>query len=226
MVDCSDYRVVIVRSMNSAPNQGPEKTLHQGGWSMDERRSTPRAACRLHGRVRQKRGHVRVRIVDISEGGLCLFSQVSFEAKDRIEIEIDVPGFSNCIVHAEVWHVHREKGRGSSRKIWSVGAMLDKSDDAYLRLLAAAGVAPANVSTGSIDRVGLESADASSQNSGATAAAPKEEVEPRIFRVRVQAQTGPRTRLLTFTADSRADAESMAVAALQPEWRVIEVTVP
>jgi hypothetical protein len=203
---------------------------------MDERRSTPRASCRLHGRVRQKRGQLRVRIVDVSEGGLCLFTPVAFEAKSKIEVEIDVPGFPDCIVQAEVWHVHRQKGRDSSRKIWSVGAMLDKSDDSYVRLLAAAGVAPDGPSTRSISGAGSKPASASSQQSAEAglAASPsrpsedfssEDELEARIFRVRVQSQTGPRTRLLTFTADSRADAESMAIAALQPEWRVIEVIV-
>jgi hypothetical protein len=201
---------------------------------MDERRSTPRASCRLHGRVRQKRGQLRVRIVDVSEGGLCLFAPVAFEAKSKIEIEIDVPGYPDCVVQAEVWHVHPQKGRGSSRKVWAVGAMLDKSDDSYARLLSAAGVASDNTSTGSIDRAGVERANASRQRSATSAASSNHSsedfssddgLEPRIFRVRVQSQTGPRTRLLTFTADSRADAESMAVAALQPEWRVIEVIV-
>ncbi len=200
---------------------------------MDERRTTPRANCRLHGRVHQQRGHVRVRIVDISEGGLCLFSPVAFEAKNKIEIEIDVPGFPDCRVQAEVWHVRPQKGRDASRKIWAVGAMLEKSDDAYLRLLAAAGVAPDGMAAGSIDRIGQAAADSSVPGTAATdrssdacddLSAAKGS-EPRIFRVRVQAKTGPRTRLLTFTADSRADAESMAVAALQPEWKVIEVLV-
>jgi len=171
--------------------------------------------------------------VDISEGGLCLFSPVEFETKTKIEIQIDVRGFPDCIVQAEVWHVHPQKGRKASRKIWSVGVMLDKSDDGYLRLLAAAGAAPEGVQTESIDRGTAEHAAAlghESQPSEAPRAEPDDfslegGLEPRIFRVRVQARTGPRTRLLTFTADSRADAESMAIAALQPEWRVIEVFV-
>jgi len=200
---------------------------------MDERRRTPRANCRLHGRIKKNRGHVRVRIVDISEGGLCLFSPVALESKRRIEIEIDVPGFAACVVQAEVWHVHREKGQKSSRKIWAVGAMLEKSDDAYLRLLAAAGVAPEGVSAGPIDRTRFEPPTPLSGSQGQIAVSSfmtdemssEEESEPRVFRVRVQARTGPRTRLLTFTASSRADAEVMAIADLEPEWRVVEILV-
>jgi len=172
--------------------------------------------------------------VDLSEGGLCLFSPVEFRTKTKIEIQIDVRGFPDCIVQAEVWHVHPQKGRKASRKIWSVGVMLDKSDDGYLRLLAAAGVAPGGLPTGSIGPVGAEHEPASNQDSQSAGKPTAESddlsleggLEPRIFRVRVQARTGPRTRLLTFTADSRADAESMAIAALQPEWRVIEVLTP
>lgn len=200
---------------------------------MDERRRTPRANCRLHGRIRTKRRPVRVRIVDISEGGFCLFSPVALEAKSRIEVEIDVPGFPECVVKAEVWHVHRQKSRDASRKIWSVGAMLEKSDDAYLRLLAAAGVAPNDRSTGSSDRAGAESTNRTSQRPQEFVAPPPESddlsiedvVEPKIFRVRVQARTGPRTRLLTITADSRSEAEGMAAADLRPEWTVVEVQV-
>ena len=38
----------------------------------DERRRSPRAQCRLHGRVVRGRERIRVRVVDVSEGGLCL----------------------------------------------------------------------------------------------------------------------------------------------------------
>ena len=199
---------------------------------MDERRRTPRASCRLHGRIRRPRGHVRVRVVDLSEGGLCLFSPIKLEPKTTIEIEIDVPGFPDCVVEADVWHVHRQKLRNSSRKIWAIGAMLDTSDDAYSRLLSAAGVAPEGSSEASIDRTRFE-ADSRTPSSPGRNFAPattdesptEDRGEPRIFRIRVQANTGPRTRLLTFTADSREHAEAIAAEDLEPEWRIIEVHV-
>lgn len=218
---------------------------------MDERRRTPRASCRLHCRIRQGNRPVPARIVDISEGGLCLFSPVPLTARSRIELVIDVPSFQDAVVRGEVWHVRRQQIKRSKRKIWAIGVMLETSDTAYQRLLAAAGVAPDRVDAGGdaasagrdAERTDADSGDGA-DSAGASAArragatpveatdeAPDEDqlppifdrLEPQVFRVRIKARGGPRTRLLTLTAESADEARALAERDLESPWRVIEV---
>jgi len=194
---------------------------------LDEPRRTPRAICRLHCLVRADRGDIRARIVDVSESGLCLFSPVWIDPKSKIEIAIDVPGIPDSIVEAEVWHVRREKVAKSSRKIWVIGVMLDKADDGYVELLRAAGLATTKGAEASIHSSGRTASDSRDPRSSSTAVGGKNlpggEIEPRVFRIRVQARTGPRTRLLTLTADTEEDAQATATRDLERDWRIIEI---
>ncbi|MEZ4333965.1 MAG: PilZ domain-containing protein [Myxococcota bacterium] len=108
----------------------------------DERRRAPRVSCRLHGRVVRGRERLRVRIVDVSEGGLCLLSPVWLNPKQTVVLEIDVPGRATAKVQIEVWHIRREKSRTTTGKVWVAGAILRDADKAYGELLQAAGLAP------------------------------------------------------------------------------------
>ena len=154
--------------------------------------------------------------MDVSEGGLCLFSPVCLDAKSKIEIVIDVPGFPESVVKAEVWHVRRQRLRNSKRKIWVIGAVLEKSDDAYLRLLAADSVVTEKAPLDEISRTGTAfSSTRPTRNVRVAAPQPlpsepadDEDAPPQVFRVRVQSRTGPRTRLLTIAGESEQDAQS------------------
>ena len=105
----------------------------------DERRRTPRVNCRLHGRISRGRERIRARIVDISEGGLCLLSPVALSPKQVVEIAIEIPGRETATVHVEIWHIRSEKSRSSGSKLWIAGAILRDADTAYAQLLEAAG---------------------------------------------------------------------------------------
>jgi hypothetical protein len=107
----------------------------------DERRRQPRVSCRLHGRITHGRERIRARIVDISEGGLCLLLPVWLNPKQPLAIGIEVPGRETATVHVEIWHIRREKSRSSNSKVWVAGAILRDADTAYAQLLAAAGLA-------------------------------------------------------------------------------------
>lgn len=162
---------------------------------------------------------------------MCLYSPVWLEAKSRIQITIGVHGFEDSVVEAEVWHIRRQQVRKTSRKIWVVGVVLEKSDDAYLKLLAAAGLAPERRPAQTGSGAGAEASTTSSPTSRTRASsgvdpsdsAHVDSLEPKVFRVRVQARTGPRTRLLTLTAESEAEAHVLATRDLQPEWKVVQV---
>lgn len=107
----------------------------------DERRRSPRAQCRLHGRIVRGRERIRVRIVDVSDGGLCLLCPVWLDPKKPVQIEIDVPGRGLSLARIEIWHIRREKSRVSNNKVWVAGAILVDSDATYAALLEAAGLA-------------------------------------------------------------------------------------
>ena len=108
----------------------------------DERRRTPGVNCRLHGRITRGRERIRARIVDISEGGLCLLSPVALSPKQVVEIAIEIPGRETATVHVEIWHIRSERSRSSAGKLWIAGAILRDADTAYAQLLEAAGGAP------------------------------------------------------------------------------------
>ena len=195
---------------------------------MKERRREPRATCRLHCRVANGREQVRARIVDISSGGLCLISPVWLKPKQEFPVSLDIPGTGLSQVRGEIWHIRREASRGSTGKVWVAGVSLVDADEAYGKLLVAAGLAP------TADEVKPE-ADAA-QVGAATAAStlplaePDPEtsqtidaLEPRVFRLRLKARGGPRTRVLTMAAPDRHQAMKLAVEELGDAWAVLEV---
>jgi hypothetical protein len=178
---------------------------------MDERRRTPRAACRLHCRVARGREPVRSRIIDISEGGICLISPVWLKPKEAFDVSIDVPGTGLAKVRAEIWHIRREKSRTTNERVWMAGASLVDADEAYSKLLRAAGVAPAI----------RESTAATS--TGATSTESIDQIEATVYRIRCKARVGPRTRVLTLAADSEDEAREFAVRDLGETWTVLEI---
>ena len=214
----------------------------------DERRRTPRVNCRLHGRITRGRERIRARIIDISEGGLCLLSPVWLDPKQPIKIAIEIPGRETATVHVEIWHIRREKSKSSSSKVWIAGAILRDADTAYAQLLEAAGgtvsaprveapqaVAtpvpaqaspPARASTPiSPPRPGFRQTEARG-DSGPRKATPStaaiDSADPRVFRLRCKANGGPRTRMLTIAAESEAEALHLARHDLGTEWSVLE----
>jgi PilZ domain len=187
-----------------------------------DRRRSPRAQCRLHGRITRGRESIRVRIVDVSEGGLCLLSPVWFDPKKPVQIAIDVPGRGVATVRVEVWHIRREKSRISTNKVWTAGAILVDSDGAYAQLLEAAGLA-GRVEAPSTTHSDEENPEASKPEPRSAARdLAVDSVDPRIFRLRCKAKGSPRTRLLTITAESEPDALALARKDLGAEWDVLE----
>ncbi len=170
----------------------------------EERRQTPGASCRLHCRIAMGREFVRSRIIDVSEGGLCLISPKRLEPKQALDLSIDVPGTGQSKVRVEIWHVRRAGTKASGGKFWMAGAILIDADQGYERLLRAAGVAPTPPP---------ESAFESTLDS----------IEPKVYRIRCKATGGPRTRVLTLAADSEEEARSLAVCDLGDAWTVLEI---
>jgi hypothetical protein len=88
---------------------------------------------------------VRSRIIDVSEGGLCLISPIWLKPKQKMDIAINVPGTGLSKVRVEIWHIRRFKAKKSNSRVWMAGAILVDADEAYAKLLSAAGVAPLKI---------------------------------------------------------------------------------
>lgn len=198
-----------------------------------ERRRSPRAQCRLHGRIVRGRERIRVRIVDVSEGGVCLLCPVWLDPKKPFALEIDVPGRGVSLTHIEIWHIRREKSRVSNNKVWVAGALLAGADGAFAELLAAAGLtsraapeprpAPARApETRASTGAAPSPATSPTTSPHATSDAAIDAAEPRVFRLRCKAIGSPRTRLLSIAADSEAEALTLARKDLGAEWNVLE----
>lgn len=212
-----------------------------------ERRRAPRAQTRLHGRIVRGRERIRVRVVDVSEGGVCLFCPVWLDPKKSFPLEVDVPGRGVSLARVEVWHIRREKSPASNNKIWVVGALLAEADGTFAELLAAVGLAsrpalapaPNPPSTPAPTRgtvpasppapARAPAAPAPITQAPSRKASPRsavdaviDSVEPRIFRLRCKAKGSPRTRLLSITADSEAEALALARQDLGADWNVLE----
>lgn len=155
--------------------------------------------------------------MDVSEGGLCLLSQVWLEPGRIVEILTDVPGAGESRIRARVWHVRRQRLAESNRRVWTIGLMLKAPDEAYGRLLCAAGAA---------ERAEPSAGTASAELDSPLAFTPRGAVGAEaagIFRIRVKATSGPRTRILTLMASSEEEARTLAAQDLGGRWSVLEV---
>lgn len=183
-------------------HRGRECGAHRRGNSpvVKDHRKSLRTQCRLSCRIRRGRDQIRARVLDVSDGGLCVLSPVELKKTQSLQIEIDIPGQGTARIEAWVWHVRSAKNPSTRRQTWSAGMVLVKSDDTYARLLPPAEL---NVSV----------KDDSSEKLD----------ELQVFRVRVQMTGKPRTRLLTLAAATREEAHELAVADLDDSWTIIEV---
>ena len=157
----------------------------------DVRRSAHRVVFVVGSReVARGREQIPSRIVDVSEGGLCLALPVWLKPEQNYEISIDVPGTGWSRVHAEIWHIRREESRTSSSRVWVAGAMLVDFDEAFVKLWTATGVLSNDI--GSTVAPPSETLDASRS---VKAPEPIDTIEPLVYRIRSKKPVG---RALAF----------------------------
>ena len=168
---------------------------------MTERRSKSRVRCRLDCTVYRGDRGISARVLDLSEGGLCLFSPVSFDCGEPLTIEIAVSETESVQLEAKAWHVRQVGNSTTTLQAWSVGMMISKAGDGYAALIPIA--EPESEIGHAVTR------DASA--------------DLQVFRVVVQDTTVPPTRVLTLGAASREEARELASADLGPTWAVLDV---
>jgi len=204
-----------------------------GRGGAEERRRSPRTRCRLRCTLRVGRQRVRARVLDVSEGGLCLLSPVGLRAKQSVTLQIDVPPHGPVTVEAVAWHVRKLKS--GTAPSFSIGMMISKAGEGFRALLPGVDARGAGS-----DEVAATLAELASCHADEPAPADQLELLDDadlgldddggfegtgldLFRVRVKAKRGPRTRTLTLSAASAVEAESLARTDLDDTWQILEV---
>ena len=147
-------------------------------------------------------------LMDVSEGGLCFLSPVAIEPDESLSLQIEVPAVGSVDVHALAWHVNRVDGAAGGMEEWSVGAVIVTADDGYSTLLteSAAREDPPDNET--------------------TAVLPESPSKQFPFKVRIQQQASPRTRLSRLTTERDQAAESPRADAWHDSWNVAALQRP
>ncbi len=178
-----------------------------------ERRSSPRVKAHFPCEIRRSKDRASGTVLDMSEGGLSVESQLSVGAGDPLVVRLQLPHQRESLeLEATVWHVRRTKHRRSGERCWILGLLLTKAPDAYLELLP-------NGNTEELPASGATTEPGTTERE-------RPRAEPdglQPFRIRVKLCSEPRTRLLTLSAESEAEAQALALTELDDEWEVLEV---
>lgn len=173
----------------------------------------PRTRCRLPCTVTKGTRRVRARVLDVSEGGLCIVAPVRFQNKMTINVTIDDPRQGPVQVEAVVWHERPFKQPSSGRRGYATGLVLSKGG-ADFQALANPGAAVAKPMV------------TPAQGPHAALCADEPELDaggPSVFRVRLKAVGSPRMRTLTLSAISEAAVREAVLTDLQGDWQVLDV---
>ena len=174
-----------------------------------ERRKSERAQCRLRCELVRARERASGIVLDISEGGLSVQTQLEVEQGTALAVRIQLPNEGWLELEALVWHVRKGRHRQTNELRVVLGLMLAKAPEAYFELLPrATQTEPAPPA----DEVESQQPALAGDSSSLCA-----------FRVRIRARSGPRTRELSLSAESDDEARSLAVAELGRDWDVLEI---
>lgn len=173
-----------------------------------ERRDHRRTQCQIPCAVEFGRTRIAGRVLDISQGGLCVWLPERLAPNTKVLISLEVPDIGPIDLETTVWHQRLVRQPASGERGWATGFVLEKADPAYQAL-----VDPTSRSLESIP--GLQDGEPEGESSMQEAA--------DIYRVRVGAPNGTRTNVLTLSAASEEAAREVTVADLPGEWDVLDV---
>lgn len=172
---------------------------------MEDRRKSPRLRCRLPCQLQHGSARGEGTLIDLSEGGLCVHSELGVDQGETIQVSFDLPRAGAISLEALAWHVRRVRDRGG-RQFFALGLMIASAPEHYLAALAKSPPPAARRS-------------APAKPAGAS----DEGADLLSFRIRLKARGGPRTRTVCVSALSADEARSLAVGELAGEWDVLEV---
>jgi len=180
-----------------------------------ERRNSPRARCRLECELTRRGQRASGTVLDISEGGLSVHTPLEVEQGEPLGVRIEVPKQGDLELETMIWHIRRGHRRDNGQPFSLLGLMISKAPDAYFELLP--DTAP--------ERTPEPERAPEPERTPEPEPLPDPEADPpglRPFRIRVQARSGPRTRVLSVSAASESEARALAMSELD-DWHVLEV---
>jgi hypothetical protein len=177
-----------------------------------ERRSSPRAQCRLRCELTHLRRRASGTVLDISEGGLSVQTQLEVEQAEPLLVRIEVSKQVDLELETMVWHIRRGCRRASGEPFNLLGLMISKAPAAYFRLLPHTAPDEPRELERTPEPEPRPLPDLGTESPGL-----------RPFRIRVKARSGPRTRVLSLSAESESEARALAMSELDDEWQVLEV---
>ncbi len=211
-----------------------------------ERRKSPRIRCRLQCALVKGRRRIHARVLDVSEGGLCVLSPIALKPQQSVLLQIDVPPHGPVDVEAVAWHVRRVKSGASRGKAWwSVGMTITKAGEGFQSLLPGGTETDLDSSRELVSKLAATSSKPQPLDSPEIVGSAVSEIDDDLdidhdldleletddaasagslamFRVRIKSTSGPRTRTLTLSAVSQVEAESLARADLDESWVILE----
>jgi hypothetical protein len=101
-----------------------------------ERRNGQRARCRLRCELTHRRQRADGLVLDISEGGLSVHTQLEVEQGESLLVRIEVPRQDALDLETIVWHIRRGRRRDSGEPSNLLGLMVSEAPAAYFTLLS------------------------------------------------------------------------------------------
>jgi hypothetical protein len=172
-----------------------------------ERRKSARMSCRFPCEIFGTGSQDTGMVLDLSQGGLSIRTAFEAEQGESLTVRFKAPGGEAIEVDTLLWHVRRLRDNGGGKGIRVLGLMISSACEAYSRLLPEAQGAPCEPA----DRTEVGGPDADDDG------------ELTHFRIRVKQCSGPRTRVLTLSAESQEEARTLAVTQLGSDWEVLEL---
>jgi len=177
-----------------------------------ERRNSPRAKCRLRCELTHLHQRVSGTVLDISEGGLSIHTQLEVEQGELLLIRIEVPSQGYLELETIVWHIRRGRRRDSGEPCNLLGLMVSKAPAAYFTLLPHTAPDEPHALERTLEPKPRPLPDLGTDSPGL-----------HSFRIRVKARSGPHTRLLSLSAESESEARALAMSELSDKWHILEV---
>jgi hypothetical protein len=182
-----------------------------------ERRTSPRVSSRFPCTFIAAENEREGVVIDLSEGGLCLRTQVGLSTGDQLNLRIQARG-KTLEVKALVWHSRQVRQSSTNAVFYVVGLMLVNVPEAYFEFL------PGKESkTSSPPDQQEPSAERAEASGPVQAPAQEESSELSPYRIRVKRLGSSRTRVLSLNAESLDEARSLAIADLGDEWEVLGI---
>jgi hypothetical protein len=209
-----------------------------------ERRNSPRARCRLRCELTRLHQRADGTVLDISEGGLSVHTQLAVEQGEPVLVQIEVPKQGHLELETIVWHIRRGHRRDTGEPFNLLGLMVSKAPAAYFSLLPDtapheprelertpepepqplpdSGTDPPEPEPQPLPDSGTDPPEPEPQPLPDSGTDPPE-LDLHPFRIRIKARSGPRTRVLSLSAESESEARALAMSELDDEWQVLEV---